>query len=166
MSLSKKNIGATLIETIIVVLIISILALLAVPSFLIYLESTRLKSAGESLGNNLNLARSEAFKQNINIRVVFQTGSNWCYGITTTSTCNCSIAGNCNLGQTDSSSAANTSLSLSGISTDTTFSSLHGTATPSGSITFTSSSKSITVELNSQGFTKICSSTVSGYSAC
>ncbi len=164
--LQGKTGGVTLTETIIVLLIIAILATLAVPPFLSYLRDNRLKSASEQLHSNLNLARSEALKQNIAITVVFQTGASWCYGLTTAATCNCQAGGNCNLGQVDATLYPDTSLSLTTIAASTVFSAARGTPSSSGSITFTSGTKSITIELNSLGFTKICSSTVSGYSSC
>ncbi len=155
-----------MIELLVVLLIVAILAAAAVPIYQSYLDESRIKGASEGLYHSLILARTEAIKQQANITVVFQTGASWCYGATTASTCDCTIAAACNLGQSSYTEYRGVSLSLTGIVNKVTFEGYRGEVTPSGTIGFSSSSNTIDVSLNPLGRAGICSDNVGGYVAC
>ena len=67
-----KNSGFTLVELIIVIAIIAILATIAVPAAINgWLPNYRLKAATRNLYSNLQKARLEAVKRNIDVIVIF-----------------------------------------------------------------------------------------------
>ncbi len=66
------------------VTIIGILAAIAVPAYTKMLERNRLKGAAEVLYNDLQLARSEAVKRNLDVELQFSSAgptTNWCWGL-------------------------------------------------------------------------------------
>lgn len=92
--------GMTLIEFLVVLLIVSILATLALPVFMSALHKHRAKNAVETLHANLRIAKTEAIKRNQPINVNFKVssdGASWCYGLNQVSNCDCSVAGSCHL---------------------------------------------------------------------
>lgn len=70
--------GFTLIELMVVVALISVILVLAIPSFTGMLARKRLEGVALELGTDLQYARSEAVQQNAQVQVIF--GSN-CYAI-------------------------------------------------------------------------------------
>lgn len=159
--------GVTFIEVLIAIMIIAVISTIAIPAYTNYIEDNRLRSASETLYEKFVYARSEAIKRQAAITTVFQTGATWCYGFTTSSSCDCSVAADCGLGQISSSNYHDISLSASGISSSTSFSATRGIVSTTGSLSFSSGSGDVvTVELNKLGFPKICSSTMSGYQSC
>lgn len=155
-----------MMEVLVALLIIAILAVGAVPLYQHYLTESRITGASEGLYHALILAKSESLKQQANIRVVLQTGSGWCYGITTATTCDCQAAAACNLGQASSADFSGSSLGLSGITTYVQFESVRGEATPTGTMTFSSGSSSVVVSVNQVGRARICSDSIGGFVAC
>lgn len=95
----RKNTGFTLIELMIVVAIITILAVLAAPSFRDTMQRQRVEGAAETLIAALQNAKAEAIKTNRAMRIVFMpdddtnTLSTWCYGMTKAgdATCICTV---------------------------------------------------------------------------
>jgi len=160
--------GVTLIEVMIVLVMLGILALLLTPAMQTYFAQGRLESAAESLYGDIHLARSTAIKQSTAVNLVFQTGTTWCYGITTAANCNCNT-GTCNLNNVNSNDFPGTILSItSGFAGNTTqFDAVRAAASNTGSVTLTASTgESVIVSINGLGMPKVCSSTVRGYSAC
>ncbi|OGT50954.1 MAG: hypothetical protein A3F17_08185 [Gammaproteobacteria bacterium RIFCSPHIGHO2_12_FULL_41_15] len=164
--------GITVAEATIAILIVAILVAAAVPTYLHYVETQRLKGAAEGARVLLNLARSEALKRNISIVMQIIPGSNWCYGVTTVYFCDCNSPANCDLGQESATIYPGTTLSttfsgVTGQSFEVVFQPDRGDATFSGTITFTGSSgRSIVVTVIKQGLVHICSDTVGGYGSC
>ena len=165
MALSR---GVSMIELMVVVAIVAIATAIMAPMYVNYTSKSRLKTVSEALYNDFRRARSEALKTNSTVRVVFQSGSSWCYGLTTAGSCDCGVASACNLGQSESSDYSNTisDLALTGIVNSVAFEGDRGTASPAGTVTFTSSVGSISVVVNTMGSPEVCSSDIGDYEAC
>lgn len=166
---SEIQTGFTIIELIIVLVIVVILTLIAMPVFNTLIQNYRLTTNAEALYNALQFARIEAIKENTNIYVSFTAGDNWCYGINSGSACNCSIANNCNLGSKSAPAAQQLTLSHSGLTSSTIyFEPTHAAANAAGSITFTiyGQSSLITTSVSALGNLQVCSTGISGYTAC
>lgn len=165
----KYSQGFNLFELLIALVIVAILVVVAVPSFISYLQTNRLTGTATSLYYSLQYARSTAIKQDTSVYVSLQSGNTWCYGFNVGSSCNCSIANNCALSTV---SAPNTQLSLStsGITSGSFhFEPLHGAANITGTITFTTTkgtSTAMGVDVSMFGSMRVCSSQVSGYQSC
>lgn len=69
----KTETGFTLLETMIVLLIVSILVAVAIPNVLSWLSNYRLKAAARDLYSNMQKAKSEALKRNCDVGIVFST---------------------------------------------------------------------------------------------
>lgn len=158
--------GLNLIELMIIAVIVCVIALLSVPSFFAMVQRYRLVSMAQNIYYNLQYARSEALKRGNTVYVSFNTGSNWCYGINSGSSCNCSTPSSCNLG-TYTPPSSLTTLSLSGFGT-LTFEGTRGSASAAGTITLTATggTQSMGVDVGTLGNLTICSNNISGYSPC
>lgn len=162
----KAN-GLTLIELIATISIIAITAAIAIPSFSTFTQNNRVKSASEHLYQSINHARTEAIKRNQNTYMSYQTGPNWCLGFSTTTTCSCNIANNCNLGQMIASEYPRVSFSATGFSTTTTtIDNLRGRPNQAGNFSFASNSRSVDITLSRMGRLKICGHDIGGYRPC
>lgn len=163
----KQYRGVTTLELMVAIAIVGIITMLAIPMFSYFLNNNTLKAATERLYHDLNYARSEAIKRQQAVNVIFQSGSNWCYGLTTATSCNCLVVNNCNLGQVSYNDFYDTSLGVSGISTITSFDGSRGLASTTGTLSFsTSDGDSTSISLNKLGITSICSDKLSEYPGC
>lgn len=158
--------GVTLIELIIALVIVSILALVAVPGVILLYQEYRLITNTENLYYVLQYARSAAIKNNQTIYVYFSTGTNWCYGINANATCDCTLTGSCGLGTYSASSIQDYSLSTTGLTNNTLqFEGSHGGASVS-QITFTLGADSMSVSIGALGNMRVCSNQISGFPTC
>lgn len=162
-----KQTGFTLTELLASLIIFAILAIIAVPLYIKYVGEYQIRSAAEALNGDLNQAHSIAIETQQNITVVFQSGANWCYGVTSAATCNCNTASSCNYGQANSVQFSGSSLSISGFPSNiTVFEPTRGVPSLIGSMVFTGSNgDNVTVQLNKMGLPSLCSTTVGGYPA-
>ncbi len=161
--------GFTLIELLTILTITVILTVLAVPSILSLVQTHRITSTVENLYYALQYARSEAVKRNTTVYVSFQSGDTWCYGINTGSACTCSTPATCNLGTYQYSAAQLLTLSMSGLTNNALqFEGTHGGANASASLTFTLYGQSalMTITVGRLGNLQMCSTGISGYTAC
>jgi len=161
--------GVTLIEFVIILIIIVILTVIAVPTFITFYKTHRLKSTTEALYYALQFARTEAVKRNTTVYVSFTTGDSWCFGVNPGSSCNCGTAGSCTLLTVSAPQAQQISLSQSGYNSNYVyFEGTHGAANASGSLTYTLFGQTplVKIKLGAMGNLQMCSTGVSGYTAC
>jgi prepilin-type N-terminal cleavage/methylation domain-containing protein len=163
--------GFTLLELLVVFVIISILTVLALPSLLNFNQEQNTTMTAQKLYYALQYARSEAVKRNQFVYVNFQTGNNWCYGINANANCNCSVTNSCNLTNVSAPTSQSTVMSGSGLSASNSvnFEPTHGASGTKSIVTFTTSTGGISamsVEVPIMGSVVLCSTTISGYSAC
>lgn len=162
--------GISLIELLVALSIVVILILVSVPVFTSFAQRYRLTAVAENLQYQLQFARSKAIENNTNVYVSFTTGDTWCYGINAGSACNCAVPSGCSLGTTSYGSAQQLTLSTTGMSGNTLyFEGSHGAANAAATATFTlynDPSTLMTVSIGHLGNSQLCSTGVSGYTAC
>jgi type IV fimbrial biogenesis protein FimT len=161
--------GFTLLELLIVLVIIAVLAMLTLPSLLGFNQEHKTEYTAQNLYYALQYARSEAVLQNTTIYVNFQTGLSWCYGMNATSNCNCSVANSCAMQVASAPASQMTVLSATGLTNNSlTFEPTHGASGAKSILTFTAtgSTPAMSVEVPIMGSVVLCSTTISGYSAC
>lgn len=167
-TMKKRSQGITVMEVLVVLLVLGVLVVATIPTMTDYFLKARTISAAEALYHDFQKIRTEAIQQGLAATVIFQTGSAWCYGATTGTTCDCATAGSCTLGQTNHTAYKNTTLSLKNFASGAlTFRASRGDVNQAGAAILTSTGgHSITVEVNKMGFPKICSSGLGGYQPC
>ncbi len=91
--------GFTLIELIITILVMTILLGIGVPSYMQFREDNAVLGAGQALYSDIQFARSEAIKRNVdNIAVrVFNVGGAWCYRVSDNASCNSCSSTSCDI---------------------------------------------------------------------
>lgn len=82
--------GLTLTELVFVIALIAILAAVAVPSYQSFLAQYRVKSAADTLIQDLRLGREESVRLSRNVHVSYQAGTAWCWGLRFDEPCDCS----------------------------------------------------------------------------
>lgn len=103
-SVTRRILGFTLIEMMVVLAVAVVLLLLAVPSFRAFQQRSALRGGAEQALSFWNQARFEAAKRNKMVKVVVVgSGENFCLGAAETTTvnddttCDCLTAGACNV---------------------------------------------------------------------
>ena len=173
--------GFTLIELLIVVVIMGILVALAAPSMYQILEGRKLKGATENLFADLMFAKTETIKRNNGVILSFSAGTDWCYGLSEDTGCNCVTSSPaCTIDGIEkvvtSNDYGDTSIAFSffgGTTSETGFEPLRGFAenasgaTSNGSVTFTNNGREAVVMLSTLGRVRVCSDTgFGGYESC
>jgi type IV fimbrial biogenesis protein FimT len=77
--------GFTLIELMIGIAIMAIVLTLGLPSFHVWMQNARLRTAAESISHGLQQARSEAVTRNTTVKFSLEAGSSWTVGCDTAS---------------------------------------------------------------------------------
>lgn len=97
--------GFTLLELMVVVVLLSIVASIAFPSFTDLRDRNRIRAATEAVLFHLQFTRSESVKENRNLHLRVQeatAGSGWCIGIgnapPASPACDCNVANACRFG--------------------------------------------------------------------
>ena len=73
----EKEKGFTLIELMITIAILGLTIALAMPSYSVWIQNTRIRSAAESFVNGLQFARNEAVRRNSSVEFVVGVDSAW-----------------------------------------------------------------------------------------
>lgn len=167
-----QNLGFTIMELLITILIGVILLTLAAPSFNELYQAKQLAKAGENLYADMLSARSEAIKRQTSlfVNVNVNTLGAWCYGFNVGSDCNCTLAGSCQINGNSTivtqslypkiqlaSSMGNSSLQFEGI---------RGTSNKNVTLTLSQASKTINILINDLGVARICSANLADYQRC
>ncbi len=161
--------GFTLIELMLTLSIVIILTLIAIPSLRSLVQNHRISSVADNLYYFLQNARSEAIKRNAHVYVSFIPGDAWCYGMNVSSACTCSTPGSCSLGAVVSDNPEQISLSMTGLTGNSVyFEGTHAAANARGALTFTLYGQTplISLSIGRLGNIQLCSTGISGYTAC
>lgn len=180
--------GFTLIEMMVVLAVLAIIVTTAVPGMGNFLDSNKLRGATSQFYSDMQYARSESIKRNVNVSVsVTSNGdTSWCYGISINTGCDCTITdptniNACVLPQSGEdilkvgSSADFTGIRLISPSgsnqTVATFDFVRGVATTTGTVVFESHNALEThIDVTALGKINACTPTgvknLTGYSTC
>jgi type IV fimbrial biogenesis protein FimT len=188
---SRKS-GFTLIELMVTLAVAAILLVVAVPSFVEFIDKARLKGVADGVVDFVNDARVESVKQGTDVAVAFGgTITAWCVGanaavistanpgdavIPAAIPCDCSTASSCTIGgqQKAFETASIKGVELSAIPASVTFDSRLGTVKSLGTTTATLSSPQkmfdLRLTVSPLGHVGLCvptgSRAISGYSSC
>lgn len=127
-----RELGVTLVELLIGIVIIGILLAKGVPSFRDWIQNSQIRNAAEAILNGLQLAKAEAVRLNAPVQFVLNGGSSWDVG--------CQASGVACPGAIQSRSGAEGSSNAAVAATQTTivFDGLgRVTPVPAGDLTFT-----------------------------
>ncbi|SRR5258708_2244707 len=69
--------GFTLIEIVITLAVLGILVMLGLPSFAIWMNNSKIRTAAEGITNGLQLARAEAVRQNVQVQYDQGAQNSW-----------------------------------------------------------------------------------------
>jgi len=75
-SAARRQRGVTLIEMVIALAIVGLLVTMGLPSFMIWIQNTQIRTAAEAALNGLQLARAEAVRRNAPVTFTL-TGFDW-----------------------------------------------------------------------------------------
>lgn len=186
-TMKMKN-GFTLVELMIVIAVLAIIATVAVPNMSNMLDSNKLRGATSQFYSDTQYARSESITRNTNISVsVTSNGdANWCYGISISPGCDCTLTdptdvsactipiSGTNVLKVGTSSEFNNIRLISPAGTNqtvATFDPVRGIATTTGSVVFQSANDLLThVDISVLGKISSCSpggsNKLNGYSPC
>lgn len=170
----KTQLGFSLIELMIVVAIVMILVAVGGPSVVDSLSKARLKSASEETFFTFKQARSQALSSSTDVTMSFQTGANWCIGMSTAN-CDCTTANSCQINglesviDSDDFSGIEMDSAAFGGDANVLFDSQRGlTIGDSGTVEFSDANNQMRVSLNALGRSNICvvSGQIGSYPSC
>lgn len=167
-----KHSGLTLLELMVTLSVVAILLTVAVPSFIDLYDRYRLKGAVDTLYADLQFARSEAVRRNADLYLGFSAGSQWCYGLDSSSTCRCGTAGDCDIKVVSAGDYPAVTLSSTNFSGDaTSLKPRLGTVSAAGTVVFqTPQGKEARIIVSPLGRVRRCSpagsANITDYPAC
>lgn len=159
----RNQIGVTIFELMVTLIVAAILLSIAVPSFSNLFDKNRVKGAAEELSAQIQFARSEAIARNIDVVVDVTGGATWCVGVDDTdAACDCTTDDDCQVNGvervTDGSEFGSVTLPTGDDSI--TFEGTRGLPTGGGTTTFgleSSDGKRIGLAVNPIGRVALCS---------
>ncbi len=77
LTLKNEQRGVTLIEVMIAIVVTAILLAVGVPSFNVWVQNSKIRTATESIVNGLQLARAEAVRRNEQVNFILGAGTSW-----------------------------------------------------------------------------------------
>lgn len=154
--------GLTLVELLVVLAISAVLLTVAMPAFFGLVHASRLRGAADVLLADLRLTMTESTKHGGDVLISFQhntDGSNWCYGLSRDTNCDCRVASAC---QIDGVEKITQGLNYSGILINPTHASYRfkprRSTITAGNITFTAQDgKQLRVLISGYGRIRNCS---------
>jgi Tfp pilus assembly protein FimT len=181
---NSKRRGFTIIEGMGTLAIVSLLVATSLPSVGTMMERSTLQNAADTLTRDLHFARAEAITNDsangVNLSFSSDGGNDWCYGLTTAHSCDCTVtsisdadacvlpsAGNNQL-RVVHSADYNFQVKMPAVSfTDST---AHFTSTRhperAGKVSLSAAQHQIDVALTPMGRIRVCSSADQDYTAC
>jgi type IV fimbrial biogenesis protein FimT len=139
----KNNRGFTLIETVVIVAVISILVTIAAPSFVNTIENTKARKVTDFIVQLVNYAKSEALSKNKDIYMTINSGS-----ICLSST----AAYACDVRQDPIQIGASVVILDADANQEIIFNSVYGLPDTSATISVTTSSRTKSIAMNILGF--------------
>jgi type IV fimbrial biogenesis protein FimT len=178
--------GITLLEILIAIAIVAILAAVAVPSYVDFVNRSRLASAAEAVYSHLQYARSEVVAKNRDVYLRYANASgasaDWCIGVSTDDYCDCTDnTPACVLRPSATSSTALPSRTLHGADYPRSFLDVNngfdktitapranaGAGSPyTATIASADTGQTVSVIVSSNGRVRICSDDLSQYPDC
>lgn len=170
----QQQSGFSLVELMVVITVGGILIALTMVMMTNTVENSRLRGATEALYADILHAQTYATSNGNNVYFKVSAGSDWCYGISTTSACDCS-ASSCLLDSKLYKNAAigypNVTLTAVNFSNELLFNSTQGTISSGivsspASFIFANSTETANVSVSEEGIVSYCSDDLAGYPAC
>lgn len=84
-NLRVKTQGFSLVELMVGIAIMAVLASLALPSYKVWMQNSRIRATAESIQNGLQIARAEAVKRNLPVQFELSDDASWTFGCVTVS---------------------------------------------------------------------------------
>lgn len=158
-----------------VISILGILVALGIPAYDYIIVRKQVEHATEDLYYYLKAAHSESLKFQAPYYVSFNNSATWCYGLSDTTSCDCTVAGSCTVDGIETVKRStdynnNITLAATGFSGGNVpfvqFEGLRGVASSTGSINISIGGVSSTVALNRIGLATVCSDQVASFISC
>lgn len=160
----NNNKGFSLIELMVVIAIVGIITSMAVPAFSKMMERNRLKTAVQSLQDDLQFARVQAIKKSqdviINRTQTSSAAGDWCYGLSA-SACVCTVTDTTDANYCEIKRVSGTgfsTVSMFSASGNSTFDFRRGTIGANG-VTFNTTNYAARVVFSDTGRARICAPT-------
>jgi type IV fimbrial biogenesis protein FimT len=157
-----KQLGFTLVELLIVVAIFVILAAVGVPSYIEWIENSKIRSGASSIFNGIQKARISAVQNNTQVRFTLGTNTAWTVACVVAARCPGGVAQIEQRSSGDGSSASVTTTTLPAAATTVTFSNL-GIANAGGLTQVTvdnstsySGKRPLRIQIGASGATRLC----------
>lgn len=164
----KRQHGFTLIEVIIAFIVITVLAVIAIPNYSSFIKQRKLVGLAEEVYHDMLYARSESISSRKNITVSLKAGSNWCYGASAKTICSCDQPNQCGLFQVGHSEYPGIFMATTGVPTGSlVFNKFRGSLANPTSIDFKLDNALIRITINKQGYPSLCKTgNIGDYKEC